>query len=457
MKPNIVIILMDTLRKDAFDKWLSEYNGEYKSIIENSFIFDNARSPSSWTLPSHMSLFTGLYPSEHEIHELGDKSRILDVIKTSREYTGKTLMDLARKNGYYTSGFATNPTISYSGIPDHFNNFVHIKSKSLESVSKFRLEALLSKEDLDKYLQIKSNVKKAQFLIKKHPLKSTVYISGELLKHKGYRDPTYKNYKEILDSFIASAHFTVPQFMFFNFMEMHEPYIKNVEDLDSQIEHIFGYKKLNNAKLKKMKEIYFAQAGKITPIFDAIISKLIDEKQLDNSIVIITSDHGQGFNENGYVGHGIYNYDEISRIPLFIYAHENLIKQRTSDKHINTGLVNLFDFLKDIILNENVSPEKLKSDIVLCESYGIQYNILPKYQKKHEFNEIKKRIDIPRKTLFKSNIKLTLNADGTVEEFNGNRDDYRELIDYLSIFNVDKYFKIPENEEAFQKWSEQSI
>ena len=119
--------------------------------------------------------------------------------------------------------------------------------------------------------------------------------------------------------------------------------------------------------------------------------------------------------------------------------------------------MNLFDFLKDIILNENVSPEKLKSDIVLCESYGIQYNILPKYQKKHEFNEIKKRIDIPRKTLFKSNIKLTLNADGTVEEFNGNRDDYRELIDYLSIFNVDKYFKIPENEEAFQKWSEQSI
>ena len=234
---------------------------------------------------------------------------------------------------------------------------------------------------------------------------------------------------------------------------MHEPYLRNIEDMNAQMEHIFGYKKLNNMKLKKMKEIYFAQAGKITFIFDAIISKLIDEKQLDNSIVILTSDHGQGFNENGYVGHGVYNYDTISRIPLLIHVPENLIKGKSYDKYINTSLVNLFDFIKDIIVNGNVSPWKLKSDIVLCESYGIQNNIPSKYENKLDFNEIKKQIDIPRKTLFKGNIKLTLNVDGNVEEFNGNTDDYRELMDYFSIFNVDKYFKIPENDEAFEKWN----
>ena len=150
---------MDTLRKDAFDKWLKEYNGKYKSIVENSFIFENARSPSSWTLPSHMSLFTGLYPSEHGIHELYDQSRALDVIKRSEEYNGKFLMDLAKENGYYTSRFSANPVFSYSGARDHFNNFVHIKSKSLEPERKFK--PILSQNDLDKYLQIRSNVKRA--------------------------------------------------------------------------------------------------------------------------------------------------------------------------------------------------------------------------------------------------------------------------------------------------------
>ena len=448
MKPHIIIILMDTLRKDAFDKWLKEYNGKYKTIVENSFIFENARAPSSWTLPSHMSLFTGLYPSEHRIHELYDKYRLLDVIRMSGEYNGKFLIDLAKEEGYYTSGFSSNPVFSDSGIRHHFNKFVHVKSKPLEPVGKFRPDALLSKEDLDKYLQIKSKVKEAEFLIKKHPLKSTVYISEVLLKHK---DPTYKNYEEILDSFKDSVNLTHPQFVFFNFMEMHEPYIKGIKDADAQIEHIFGYKKLNNKQLKKMKEIYFAQTGKITSIFDAIISKLIYEKQLDNSSVIITSDHGQGFNEKGYVGHGIYNYEEISRIPLFIYAPEDLIKRKTYDKYINTSLVNLFDFIKNIVVNENVAPEKLKSEIVLCESYGMQNDVSSKYKTRKDFNEIKKMIDIPRKTLFNGDIKLTLNAGGIVEEFNGNREDYEEFIDYLSIFNVDKYFKIPENEEVIKK------
>ncbi len=445
MKPHIIIILMDTLRKDAFDKWLKEYNGEYKSIVENSFIFENARAPSSWTLPSHMSLFTGLYPSEHGIHELYNQSRAPDVIKSSREYNGKVLMDLAREEGYYTSGYSSNPVFSYSGARDHFNNFVHVKSETIEPAKILMPETFLSKEELDKYLQIRSKVKRAQFLIKKHPLKFSAYISRMLLKHRDYRVPTYKNYKEILQSFIDSTHFTVPQFVFLNFMEMHEPYIDGVNDVTAQIDHIFGYKKLNNLNLKKMKEIYFAQTGKITSIFDAIISKLIDEKQLDNSIVIITSDHGQGFNENGYVGHGIYNYDEISRIPLLIRIPEDLIKRKTYDKYINTSLVNLFDFIKDIMVQGNLSPGKLKSDIVLCESYGIHNNIPGKYENRNDFNEIKKRIDIPRKTLFKGNIKLTLNAEGTVEEFNGNRDDYEELMDYLSIFNVDKYFKLQGN------------
>ena len=79
---------------------------------------------------------------------------------------------------------------------------------------------------------------------------------------------------------------------------------------------------------------------------------------------------------------------------------------------------------------------------MLCETFGIVNN-LSKYEKRDNFKEIIGKIDIPRKSLFKNDIKLTLNGDGKVEEFNGTEADYKELIEYLSIFNVDKYFKIP--------------
>ncbi len=61
-KPNIVIIILDTLREDhaqGLDK-----------LLDYGFVkYQNATAPAPWTLPTHVSMFTGLYPSEHGIHE----------------------------------------------------------------------------------------------------------------------------------------------------------------------------------------------------------------------------------------------------------------------------------------------------------------------------------------------------------------------------------------------------
>lgn len=445
-KPNIIIILMDTLRKDAFDKWIENYNGKYKDIVKNSFKFDNAIAPSSWTLPSHISLFTGLYPSEHGVHKLYPKDSFIDIVERSNTYKGKFLMDFALENRYYTSGFSANPVVSYSCVVSHFNTFIRTK---LSLRSKFSPEVFLSQENLKKYSNLERGYRKAAFIIKNSPLKSSIFLSRFLVDIsilKLIRNPTYKNYNELLSQFIQNIKFNSSQFIFFNFMEMHEPYLKFSDFTKFQLEHIFRYNDANN-KIRKFREIYFNQINKITTIFDTIISKLLEEKQLDNSIVIITSDHGQAFNEHRFFGHSIYNYDEISRIPLFIYASKNLIDAESYNKNINTNLVNLYDFIKEIIIDGKSSIEKLKSDIVLCESYGILNNIseISKYEKRDGFKEIIGKIDMPRKSLFMNNIKLTLNADGKVEEFNGAENDYKDLIEYLSIFNVDKYFKIPEN------------
>ena len=61
-KPNIVIIFLDTLRED--------HAQDLDRLLDYGFVkYQNAIAPATWTLPSHVSMFTGLYPTEHGIHE----------------------------------------------------------------------------------------------------------------------------------------------------------------------------------------------------------------------------------------------------------------------------------------------------------------------------------------------------------------------------------------------------
>jgi arylsulfatase A-like enzyme len=62
MKPNIVLIVTDTLRKN--------YSSKLDKLLEIGFNkIDNAFTPSHWTLLAHISMFTGLYPYFHGVHE----------------------------------------------------------------------------------------------------------------------------------------------------------------------------------------------------------------------------------------------------------------------------------------------------------------------------------------------------------------------------------------------------
>ncbi|MEM4058584.1 MAG: sulfatase-like hydrolase/transferase [Thermoplasmata archaeon] len=69
-QPNIILIVFDTLRKDVLPMYGGNANTPHlNEFIKDAVVFPNAISPTSWTLPSHVSLFTGDYLIEHEVHE----------------------------------------------------------------------------------------------------------------------------------------------------------------------------------------------------------------------------------------------------------------------------------------------------------------------------------------------------------------------------------------------------
>ena len=95
--PNIILILMDT----AGAKHMSIYGyhrrttPQLERLAEKATVFSRCFAPGSWTLPSHASLFTGLYPSEHTVD--GDD---IDNLVLSPTY--QHLVNILKQANYFT-------------------------------------------------------------------------------------------------------------------------------------------------------------------------------------------------------------------------------------------------------------------------------------------------------------------------------------------------------------------
>ncbi len=92
--PDILLIILDTLRRDR----VSVYGDSHKTtpaldaFAENATLFERAVAPAQWTVPSHASMFTGVYPSTHQVTQANHK--------LSGSYP--TLAEILRVGGYKT-------------------------------------------------------------------------------------------------------------------------------------------------------------------------------------------------------------------------------------------------------------------------------------------------------------------------------------------------------------------
>ncbi|MFP3265294.1 MAG: hypothetical protein RXO54_05620 [Acidilobus sp.] len=113
-RPNVVLIVADTLRED--------HSGALDALLSMGFRKYRGVAPAPWTLPSHVSMFTGLYPSMHGAHEAYGVGA-LELAALSREAMrasgGGILGDLAR-DGYETHMYSANTifvTPRYGFVP----------------------------------------------------------------------------------------------------------------------------------------------------------------------------------------------------------------------------------------------------------------------------------------------------------------------------------------------------
>ena len=423
-RPNILIVLFDTLRYDYFWKSVND-DSNFKKELSDFISFDRAYSPSPWTLPTHFSLFTGMYPSEHHVHE-DPNSELEDVFIKARDYNGNFLTRIASENGYSTIAISANPMISsITGFAGKFDKFYEVDEGILSGV---RISKRLSNTFL---------------------LRAEYYKSRVISTFRGF--PKNKGYKIVL-SLMDKIFLSNPFFIFLNLMEMHDPYNGKIhtDDNNKILNDFFGIALLSDREIMDLRKTYYDQVEKVKYTIRELIRILKDKGKFENTIFIITSDHGQALKEKGYYGHGVFLYDELIHIPLLIKPPIGHFYDFKKEGYVS--LISVHDFLESIIKGK-ASPKLLYGEHVFSEAFGLQYSksSLKEYLKEKNKNEIYDRSNVVRKAIMKDGQKLCLNAKSDIEEYYddskpsnriGDMAKINDLLFDLGIFNIDENFVI---------------
>lgn len=267
--PNVLLIILDTVRAAS----LSLYGNPRSTTphlerwARRGVVFDHAYSTAPWTLPSHASMFTGFYPyqltTDWRIPMLGN---------------APTVAEAFRDRGYRTGGVVANLfyTTEESGLA---RGFIHY----------------------DDYLTRPAQLRRCTVL-------------GQFLDTWNRRvKPTQRTFARKSADIINRQFLSWvdgdpgrPFFAFLNYYDAHQPYL-------------FDPKLLSQFKSEnELQERYEAAIASL----DREISRLLDSLEsrglLDNTLIVISADHGEHLGDHKLEGHGNSLYSPLLHVPLVL-------------------------------------------------------------------------------------------------------------------------------------------
>jgi arylsulfatase A-like enzyme len=348
--PNILLITLDTVRADH----LSLYGYERPTsptlewLAQRSIRFEEAHATAPWTLPSHASMFTGRWP-----HELGvNWDRPLDgSFPTLAEYLGS--------RGYATAGFVAN-TISCSYDRGLDRGFTHFEDYVLEQLMPLRTAWLID-QGLQAIYEVGTLVGRTFDIGPFRPSKES-WLSSYFVAWKRKDAGTIN--RAFLDWLARRRQPGRPFFAFLNYYDAHTPYV-----LPLGARYAFGLKPRRPVDFLFLIE-YWEQVDKLKlpPAFrmlardsydncvaylDRRLAELFAELQrrgeLDRTLVIVTSDHGEAFGEHDLFEHGVSLYRPEIHVPLLVMLpglnrSSGLVRETVSLRDLPATIVDLADF-----------------------------------------------------------------------------------------------------------------
>jgi arylsulfatase A-like enzyme len=320
--PNILLLVLDTVRARSLG--LYGYGRATSPVLDSlaagGAVFANAMSTSSWTLPSHASMFTGRWA--HELSTDWD---------TPLDDTYPTLGEWLTARGYVTAGFAAN--VGYCS-PDYGlqRGFTHYDARP-NSLTYVVGSTWLGRAAL-KYV-VRQLRNSRQDLVRV----TGAEIRGEFVAWLDRQDGR-------------------PWFAFLNLYDAHAPYLPPEPWLETFARPGARYwtnragARYSDRVEQDLIDTYDSSIAYADYELGLIIRDLARSGALDNTIIVITSDHGEEFGEHGVWQHGQSLYLPSLHVPLvFVWPGRipagRTLSEPVSIRALPTTLVHLVSGAED--------------------------------------------------------------------------------------------------------------
>ena len=300
---NVLLVVMDTVRADRLSLYGLRAQDHKKpgTLGGKSIQFNQARSTAPWTLPSHASMFTGLWPHQTGVGE-----------DLPLDGTPPTLAEFLTARGYLTAGFVGNTYFcnSWYGLGRGFTHYEDFYDEDLV----ISVAETLRSSSLGRCLLRLMNLP----------------IGSE--RHR--KDAAQIN-SDFLD-WLSEQEKGQPFFAFLNYFDAHSPYLLPAgckhqfrrAETAAELNVLLNWENCPKQNIPENYRTVVSDAyDDCLTYLDSQIGKLIDELErrgvLDNTLVIITSDHGEELGEHRLYGHGQSLYSQELHVPLMILLPGN--------------------------------------------------------------------------------------------------------------------------------------
>ncbi|MGQ0721059.1 MAG: sulfatase [Candidatus Eiseniibacteriota bacterium] len=292
--PDVVLLVLDTTRRDRLEVYGYDRptSPQLVELAARAEVYEDAWSVAPWTPPSHASMLTGLLPAEHGVDGQGTSPPLPEALET--------LPEVLAAAGYRTAGFPANAILTAPGWSAPFQEF-----RGANFAGKHSLIPWLNRIDRG-WTEAERDDRRTVHLFERT---RTWWV----------------------------AHDDRPRFVFLNLMDAHRKYHPTDEDfarflpgvdrveaerIDAEFWERFDAKRyqhdFSEHELDVLNRLYDAEIAGMDREIGRFTDWLEARGDLEDTILVITSDHGERLGERGVIGHKLSQDPYLLRVPLIV-------------------------------------------------------------------------------------------------------------------------------------------
>ncbi|HBY96440.1 MAG TPA: hypothetical protein DEP84_21270 [Chloroflexi bacterium] len=303
--PNVILLILDTLRAKNVScyGYPAKTTPHLDTFANENILFKHAFSAATWTIPSHASMLTGLYPSQHRIENIRADRRFNRALVT--------LPEALRSAGYRTAAFSQNMLFSRENhLDDGFDEFFNV-DELLNSRSQTRFVRQVADGSQGPWRLAARYVRK---MIAPRLVLDNMY---DWIKARGGQEPFF------LMANALAPHFpwTVPPDILLRQEGFNPKYLLKPDfvTLKKQWEFNAGTREVTETHRRIWRVLYDASIVHVDREVGRFLRRLGRWRGWENTIVVITADHGEMLGDyRDIVGHTLSLHDNLIHVPLIV-------------------------------------------------------------------------------------------------------------------------------------------